>query len=115
VSNRRCCAVAAGDSQRETIAAAAGGSNSQPGPARRYLNRARWIVPSVILALLPKCPACLAAYIAIGTGLGLSVTAAAYVRMVLLITCAASLSYLVVTRLRPFRAMFTNRVVRRIA
>jgi hypothetical protein len=78
---------------------------SGPRPlARRCREVAGWMVPSAILALLPKCPACLAAYFVIGGGIGISVSTAMYVRMGLIILCAGSLGYLAVTRGRRFIA-----------
>ena len=62
------------------------------------------MVPGAILALMPKCPACVAAYVAIGTGLALSASAAAYLRTSLVVLCIGSLSYSAVTRLRRRRA-----------
>jgi hypothetical protein len=75
---------------------------------RRGLDLARWMVPSGILALLPKCPACLAAYFALGTGLGISVSTATYLRMAMLILCVASLAYLAAARGRKLMEKFSS-------
>ncbi|MEO8573094.1 MAG: hypothetical protein ABI481_03925 [Pyrinomonadaceae bacterium] len=58
------------------------------------------MTPGLIFALVPKCPLCIAAYVAIGTGIGISVSTATYIRLGLLIFCAASLLVLVTTSLR---------------
>jgi hypothetical protein len=76
--------------------------HKQESWGRRCRDVAAWVLPSVLLTLMPKCPACVAAYVAVWTGLGLSFTTAFYLRTVLLIVCVASLLYLVVTRLGGF-------------
>ena len=61
--------------------------------AGRCLTAAGWIVPGTVLALLPKCPACLAAYVALGTGLGLSFTAASWLHTSLIVASIALLGF----------------------
>jgi hypothetical protein len=69
------------------------GSPPTPSLARRCAAGARWIVPAGILALLPKCPACIVAYLAISSGIGISITTAIYLRMALVMLSVASLCY----------------------
>jgi hypothetical protein len=60
---------------------------------RRGIETAGWIVPGTALALLPKCPACVAGYVAVATGLGISITAAAYLRWTLVALCVGVLLF----------------------
>ena len=66
-----------------------------------------WVLPSALLMLVPKCPACLAAHMALWTGIGLSFSTATYLRWTLLLGGVASLIFLTVKRLDRTRANFS--------
>jgi hypothetical protein len=102
IAHQCCDGVSIRPSRKATGARVAVGDPRARTLARRCLDVAGWIVPSGILALLPKCPACLIAYFAIGTGIGISMSTATYLRMALVVLCAASLSYFAVSRGRRF-------------
>ena len=103
MSEHRCCEIAASGSEPEPLAARP--TDRRPRPPtfiRRCFDIAGWIVPGAVLAILPKCPVCLAAYVALGTGVGLSVSTATALRMLLVLLCVASLGYLAARRVRRF-------------
>ena len=77
-----------------------------PTWVRRVREVFAWVLPSAILVLVPKCPACLAAYVTFWTGVGLSLSTATYLRWVLLFLCVASLLFLIVKRLDRTGAIF---------
>ena len=61
---------------------------------RRLRQAAAWGLPSIALALVPKCPMCIAAYFAIGGGLGVSLSTAGHLRTALVWLCWGVLALL---------------------
>ena len=104
-----CCGVASSNSKRER-GAVGDGDATRPAFLRRCGDLAGWLaagLPAIGVALLPKCPACLAAYIAAGTGVGLSVSTAGRLQILLMILCTASALWLAARRLRrPITLIF---------
>lgn len=56
-------------------------------------------LPGTLLALMPKCPMCLAAYVAIGTGFTLSYSSAHLLMQVLTLLCISTLAFCLVRRI----------------
>ena len=70
---------------------------------RRTGGTVGWLVPTAILAVLPKCPMCFVVYFAMVTGMGLSVSAATHIRGLLVLLCALSLAYVSIKQFRLWR------------
>jgi hypothetical protein len=66
---------------------------------RRSGEIAGWIIPSATLVLLPKCPVCVAAYVALFSGVGISVAGASDLRTSLVFLCVGALLCLALKRL----------------
>lgn len=58
-----------------------------------------WIATSAGLLFMPKCPLCLAGYMAVLTGVSIPYTQAMWLRTGLIVFCAASLAFLIACRL----------------
>jgi hypothetical protein len=91
VNTRHCCQIKtrAGDNPRRHVSG-----------WRRIGEISSWLVPGAALAMLPKCPACVAAYVALATGIGISLPTATYLRTTLVVVCVASLVFITARRLR---------------
>src|SRR5262245_18321879 len=84
------------------------GNSRTPRLGRRFVEVAEWILPSAILALIPKCPMCLAAYVALWTGIGLSLSAAIYLRAALVVVSIAVILFLAVRSARRLIHKFSQ-------
>src|SRR4051812_21781722 len=86
--NSPCCCqreLRAGDEARKTW-------------LRRVRGIAGWILPGALLTLMPKCPMCLAAYVALGTGFTMSGSSAHTLMRTLTAVCIGTLALYVVRR-----------------
>ena len=79
----------------------ASGRRTAPTRPRRGWDLAAGAAALSIWAVVPKCPLCLAAHLAIWTGLGLSLTQATLLRWTLLGAGAGLLAWAVLRQRRP--------------
>ena len=98
----RCCLATSGAMEKNKAGERIAERDPHPPPfLRRSLDVTAKVIPVAILAVLPKCPVCVAAYVALGTGIGLSLTAATYLRLSIIVACVASLIFLVAKMIWP--------------
>jgi hypothetical protein len=109
-----CCkGPASGDTCRPLAASNKITSPQTPTFAGNVRDLVGGIIPGAVLVLLPKCPACIAAYVALGTGIGLSMSAAAYVRILLLLLCMAAMTFFVAKYFRRLVGPLTSTQITR--
>lgn len=94
-----CCTIAASTARSSTTKAADGKARPSSRTHRAFAV-GKFSLPTLILALLPKCPACFAAYLALGTGISVSVAAASFLRTLLIGICVASLVWIFASAFR---------------
>ncbi len=85
------------------LATPASDSDGARRPASRWRRggeAAGWIVPSATLIFLPKCPICVAAYVALFSGVGISMGTASTLRTSLLALSVTALVFLTWKHLR---------------
>ena len=69
--------------------------NHAEGNRRKVTTVSGWLLPSAFLLLIPKCPLCIVAYTAVGTGIGISVSTAAGIRYSMITACIGLLVFAV--------------------
>jgi hypothetical protein len=85
--------------------------NLDPGPnprdgkrptafRRRAWQSIQWLSPATLLMLTPKCPMCVAAYVALFTGTSITVSTARWIQILMPMLCVTSLAYLAVRHSR---------------
>lgn len=71
--------------------------------SHKLMQAIAFVVPSALLVLIPKCPMCLAAYLAIMTGIELSVSGASHLQLALTTICLGTICLTIVAHLIQFQ------------
>src|ERR1700722_5554482 len=95
VMKDRCCHHDRNEARRTLIRTSIGTTIKKTTKTKQSFAAA--LVPGGAFLLLPKCPACLAGYIALGTGIGVSVATAAYLREGLVMLFVGIIGYFAVS------------------
>jgi membrane protein implicated in regulation of membrane protease activity len=80
----------------------ASGCRGRAGILRRAWGTVEWLFPAALMVLIPKCPLCVAADIALFSGIGVSVSTARWIQILMLGLYLLLLVYLVVKYCRKW-------------
>ena len=70
------------------------------GLFRRAWRGVPWLFPAAFLILMPKCPMCVVGYVTLFTGIGITVSTAQWIQILMPAFCLTSLAYLAVRHWR---------------
>jgi len=84
---------------------------ARPLTFRSLFHFGKWFAPGAVLLLIPKCPLCIVGYAAMISGVGLSISAAANVRIALIVVSCAGLGYAILRSIIRLRQGFPFRLV----
>ena len=96
--SRNCCGGASHEPS-EAVSASHGCADPRTAAPKRLQLVGRGLAAcgsGALLILMPKCPACLAAYVSLAAGVGVSITTAAYLRWTVIGLCAAVVAFVCV-------------------
>ncbi|QDT92244.1 hypothetical protein [Gimesia algae] len=89
--------------QRYQLPASGGIPTAQTQRRRVWLKQGlASLLSTLVLLLMPKCPVCVAAWVTFLTGVGLSLTVAAWLRLFLIVVSCVVLTLFVFLRLKHF-------------
>jgi hypothetical protein len=74
--------------------------NRPTGLLRHAWRSIQWLFPAMLLVLIPKCPMCVAAYVAMFSGIGITISTARWIQILMLMFCLTSLAYLAIRHWR---------------
>jgi hypothetical protein len=81
---------------------------------RRGTGTIKLALSAIVFAIIPKCPVCLAGYVSLGTGIGISITTATYLRTALIILCLVSMTYFLAKHVRRFTGVRSGKNTARV-
>jgi hypothetical protein len=70
------------------------------GILRRAWRFVQWLFPAAVLVLIPKCPMCVVADVALLTGMGISMSTGRWLQIGMWAVLAMSVTWLVVRQMR---------------
>jgi hypothetical protein len=73
------------------------------GPIGRAWRAIQWLIPATFLMLIPKCPMCVASYVALFTGIGIGFSTARAIQILMVVLCVAALAFLTFNFWRRYR------------